>query len=142
MNAVLVVLENLDDVSGSHEGLISSVSCISCMYACTARATGGVVVVGAGTQSSVVRLLVTGCCVVSWFAAIKAGVVFQMFSLLLRGERIEVDVHVISSLGGGAASIVLQPAAMLVIVVCFASYLEVLFEGFSLGIISCLWGAV
>ena len=78
----------------------------------------------------------------SWFAAIKAGVVLQAFGLLLRGEQIEVDVHVVSSLGGGAASIVLRPTAMLVTVVCFASYLEELFEGFSFGVISCPWGAV
>ena len=78
----------------------------------------------------------------SWFAAIKAGIVLQVFGLLLRGEQIEVDVHVVSSLGGGAAPIVLLPVMMLVAVVCFASYLEELFEGFSFGVVCCLWGAV
>ena len=78
----------------------------------------------------------------SWFAAIKAGIVLQVFSLLLRGERIEVDVHVVFSLGGGATPIVLWPVAMLVAVVCFASYFEKLFEGFSFGIICCPWGTV
>ena len=141
MNAVLVVLEKLDNVSSLYEGLIGSVGCISCAYAYTARAAGGIVV-GASTHASVTRLLVACCCTMSWFAAIKAGVVLQALGLLLGGEQIEVDVHVISSLGGRAASIVLRPAAILVAVVCFASYFEVLFEGFSLGIISCPLGAV
>ena len=68
----------------------------------------------------------------SWFAAIKAGVVLQVFGFLLRGERIEVNVHVVSSLGGGAAPIVLLAAMMLVAAVCFASYFEKPFEGVTL----------